>query len=106
MDLEYFKTKTHITDLQKLRDQELYFIIHLFKDELEYFNQSDEFKLKGLIIACNEMKDLIKDLRFILNGYMDIINENDLSFCSKIDIERLLERMNIIEDYLKKNKSR
>ena len=105
MNLEYFKTKTHITDLQKLRDQELYFIIHLFKDELEYFNQSDEFKLKGLIIACNEMKDLIKDLRFILNGYMDIINENDLSFCSKIDIERLLERMNIIEDYLKKIKA-
>ena len=32
MDLEYFKTLTHIThitDLQKLKDQELYFIICL-----------------------------------------------------------------------------
>ena len=33
MDLEYFKNQTHITDLQKLKDQELYFIIRLFKDE-------------------------------------------------------------------------
>ena len=24
MDLEYFKNQTHITDLQKLKDQELY----------------------------------------------------------------------------------
>ena len=51
MDLEYFKTQTHITDLQKLKDQELFFIIRLFKDELEYFNQFDGFQLKGLIIA-------------------------------------------------------
>ena len=54
MDLEYFKTLTHITDL---KDQELFFIIRLFKDELEYFNNFDGFQLKGLIIACNEMKD-------------------------------------------------
>ena len=107
MDLEYFKTLTHITDLtdlQKLKDQELYFIIRLFKDELEYFNNFDGFKLQGLIIACNEMKDLIKDVRFILNSYMNIINENDLSFCSKIDIERLLLHMDKIEKYLKRIK--
>ena len=104
MDLEYFKKQTHITDLQKLKDQELYFIIRLFKDELEYFNNFDGFKLQGLIIACNEMKDLIKDVRFILNSYMNIINENDLSFCSKIDIKRLLLHMDKIENYLKKIK--
>ena len=93
MDLEYFKNQTHITDLQKLKDQELYFIIRLFRDKLEYFNNFDGFKLEGLIIACNKMKDLIKDFRFILNGYMNIINENNLSFCSIIDIERLLSDM-------------
>ena len=98
MDLEYFKTLTHITDLQKLKDQELYFIIRLFKDELEYFNDFDGFQLKGLIIACNEMKDLIKDFRFILNGYINIINENDLSFCSITDIERLSSDMDKIEE--------
>ena len=104
MDLEYFKNQTHITDLQKLKDQELYFIIRLFKDELEYFNQFDGFQLNGLIIACNEMKDLIKDIRFILNGYINIINENDLSFCSITDIERLLSDMDKIENYLKRIK--
>ena len=100
MDLEYFKNQTHITDLQKLKDQELYYIIHLIKNELEYFNNFDGFKLQGLIIACNEMKDLIKDFRFILNGYIEVINENDLSFCSITDIERLLSNMDKIENYL------
>ena len=77
MDSEYFIDQTHITDLQKLKDQELYFIIRLFENELENFNQFDGFKLKGLIIACNEMKDLIKDFRFILNGYVKLIYENN-----------------------------
>ena len=35
LDFEFFKNQTHITDLQKLQENELYFIIHLFKDELE-----------------------------------------------------------------------
>ena len=105
LGFEYFKNQTHITDLQKLKDQELYFIVRLFRDELEYFNNFDGFQLKGLIIACNEMKDLIKDFRFILNGYMNIINENNLSFCSKTDIERLLSHMDKIENYLNKIKA-
>ena len=105
MDLEYFKNQTHITDLQKLKDQELYFIIPLFRDELKYFNNFDGFKLEGLITASNKMKDLIKDFRFILNSYMNIINENDLSFCSIIDIERLLSDMDKIENYLNRIKT-
>ena len=102
---EYFKNQTHITDLQKLKDNELYFIIRLFYDELAYFNQFEGFQLKGLIIACNETKALIKNLRFILNGYMDVINENNLSFCSKSDIERLLSDMDKIEKQLTKIKA-
>ena len=97
---EYFKNQTHIKDLQKLKDNELYFIINMFYDELEYFNQSKEFQLKGLIIACNETKELIKDFRFILNGYIDVINENDLSFCSIEDIKIILSEMDKIENYL------
>ena len=46
LGFEYFINQTHITDLQKLIDQELYFIIRLFKDELEYFNNFDGFKLQ------------------------------------------------------------
>ena len=98
---EYFKNQTHIKYLQKLKDQELFFIIRLFYDELEYFNQSKEFKFKGLIIACNETKELIKKLRFILNIYIDVINENDLSFCSIEDINIILSKIDKIENYLK-----
>ena len=97
---EYFKNQTHIKDLQKLKDQELFFIIRLFKDELEYFNQFKGFQLKGLIKACNETKELIKEFRFILNGYIDVINENDLSFCSITDIKIILSEMDKIENYL------
>ena len=102
---EYFKNKTHITDLQKLKDSELYFIIRLFYDELENFNKAEGFHLVGLNKACNNMKDLIKDLRFILNGYIDVIYENDLTFCSIPDIERLLSDINKIEFELKKIKA-
>ena len=77
----------------------------MFYDELAYFNEFEGFKLKGLTTACNETKDLIKDFRFILNGYMNIINENNLSFCSKSDIERLLTDIDKIEKYLNKIKA-
>ena len=97
---EYFKNQTHIKDLQKLKDQELFFIIRLFYDELEYFNQYKGFQLKGLIIACNETKELIKEFRFILNDYIDVINENDLSFCSIEDIKIILSIFDKIENYL------
>ena len=97
---EYFKNLTHIKDLQKLKDQELFFIISSFYKELEYFNQSKEFQFKGLIITCNETKELIKEFRFILNDYINVINENDLSFCSIKDINIILSKIDKIENYL------
>ena len=118
LGIEYFIDQTHITDLQKLQDEELYHIIRLFRDELEKFNKSEEFKLKGLIIACNEMKNLIKDFRFILNGYIEVINnqlpyygrpvEEDteqIPFCSIEEIEELLKEMDKIENILDKIKA-
>ena len=105
LDLEYFKNQTHINDLQKLNDKELYFIIRLLEDELKEFNINDGFKTKGLIIACNEMADLLKDLRFILYGYMDVMRENDLSFCDKTDTERLISNIDKIDNYLTKIKA-
>ena len=105
MDPEYFIDQTHITDLQKLKDEELYFIIRLFRDELENFNKSDDFKLKGLIKACNEMKDLIKNFRFILNGYIEVINNHNMPVCSITDIKQLLTEMDKIENNLNKIKT-
>ena len=101
MGFFYSKNQIYRTDLKKLINQELYFFISLFRDELKYFNQFDGFKLEGLIIASNKMKNLIKDFRFILNKY----NENDYSHSSKIDIERLLSDMDEIEDYLNRIKT-
>ena len=100
MDLpyEYFKSKTHITDLQKLKDDKIYFIIRSFYNEKENFNKIEGFNFKkSLINPCNKTKEIFKDLRYILNGYIDVINKNDLSFCSKTDIERLLIQMDKIE---------
>ena len=105
MNSEYFIDQTHITDLQKLKDQELYFIIRLIKDELEYFNQFDGFKLEGLIIACKEMKDLINGFRFILNCYIEVINNHNMPVCSITDIKQLLSDMDKIENYLNKIKT-
>ena len=107
LGFEYFINQTHITDLQKLKDQELYFIIRLIKDELEYFNNFDGFQLKGLIIACNEMKDLIKDFRFILNGYVKLMteNNNNIPLESLTAIEGLWSDINNIENYLNRIKT-
>ena len=107
LPVEYFTDQTHLTDLQKLKDEELYPIIRLFRSELEKFNKSEEFKLKGLIIACNEMKDLIKDFRFILNGYLKLMyqNDNHVPLDALKDIEGLYSVINKIEIYLDKIKA-
>ena len=96
LEIDYFIDQKHITDLQKLKDEKLYFFIGLFRDELENFNKSEEFKLKGLIIACNEMKDLIKDFRFILNFYIEVISRYNIH--SIEDTEQILKKMKIIQN--------
>ena len=105
LDFEYFLNQMHIKDLSKLTEKELYFIIRLFKDELEYFNIYDGFKPKGLIKACNEMRDLIKEFRFILNGYIDVSKEKDFLFRNISNTEKLITDMDTIENYLTKIKA-
>ena len=105
LDLEYFKNQTHASDLQKLNEKELKFIISLLGDEQKKFNINDGFKTKGIIIACNKTFDLLKDFRFILYGYMDVIKENDLPFCNKTGIESLLKNIDTIDNYLTRIKA-
>ena len=105
LDLEYFKNQTHASDLQKLNEKELKFIISLLEDELEKFNINDSFKPKDIIIACNETFELLKDFRFILYGYIDVIKENNLSFCNKTVTERLLKNIDNIDNYLTRIKA-
>ena len=101
LDLEYFKNQMHVTDLQKLNENELKFIIRLLEDVLEEFNINDGFETKDIIIACNKVIELLKDFRFILNGYIDVLRENDLPFCDKTNTERLISNMDSIINNLK-----
>ena len=105
LDINYFSNQIYVDDLQKLNDKELYFIIRLLEDELKEFNINDGFKTKGIIIACNKTFELLKDFRFILYGYMDVIKENDLSFCNKTDTESLLKNIDNIDNYLTRIKA-
>ena len=49
LNIEYFKNQMHVTDLRKLNDKELYFIIRLLEDELEGFNINNHFGPEGII---------------------------------------------------------
>ena len=69
----------------------------MFYDELANFNKNEGFSLKGLIKPCIETKKIFKDLRYILNSYINVIEENNLSFCSIPDIERLMSDTDKIE---------
>ena len=101
LDLKYFKNQMHISDLQKLNENELKFIIRLLEDDLEEFNINDGFEVKDIIKTCNKVFDLFKDFRFILYGYMDVLRENDLPFCDKTDTERLISNIDTIITNLK-----
>ena len=101
LDINYFSNQIHVDDLQKLNDKELKFIIHLLQDELEEFNILHDFKAKGIIEACNKAFELLKDFRFILYGYMDVIKENDLHFCERANTKRLIDNIESIISDLK-----
>ena len=71
MDLphEYFKSKTHIIDLQKLKDDKLYYLIQAFYKELEKLNNIKNAQLKDLKKLCDETAEIIKKIGFILMSY-------------------------------------
>ena len=71
LPFEYFKNMEHIADLQKLKDDKLYFIIQAFYKELEKLDKIKNAQLKDLKKLCNETTEIIKDIRFILIGYKD-----------------------------------
>ena len=105
LDLEYFKKQLHIKDLKKLMNDELYDIIDLLNKELREFNTKNRYGTKGIIIACENMSNLINDLRFILNGYIDVIKENDLSFFDITDTQEVLTNIDMVDHYLTKVKA-
>ena len=101
-DLAYFSKQNHITDLQKLNENELKPIIGLLEDVLEEFLISYGFKTKDIIKACDKAIDLFKDFNFILYGYMYVLGENDLPFCNRKNTECLISAIDTIITNLKR----
>ena len=66
---EYFKNKTHIEDLEKLKDDKLKSIIQEFYKELEKLNDEKNTQLKDLKKLCDKTTEIIKGIKLILTSY-------------------------------------
>ena len=75
LPFEYFKNMEHIADLQKLKDDKLYFITQELKKELEKLNKIKNAQLKDLKKLCIETTEIIKKIRLILSSYKDAYYE-------------------------------
>ena len=103
---EYFKNKTHIEDLQKLKDDKLYPIIQEFKKELEKLTNIKTTQLKDLKKLCDETTEIIKDIRLILMSYkgayyQEMSNHNNIKRENINDILYEMERIELILKDLK-----
>ena len=101
LDLEYFKNQTHVSDLQKLNENELKPIIGLLEDVFEEFFINGSSVRKKTIKACDEVANLLRAFSFILYAYMSIIRVYNLSFCDKTNTERLISNIESIIRNLK-----
>ena len=75
LSFEYFKNMEHIKDLQKLKDDKLYFIIQEFYKELEKLNKIKNTQLKDLKKLCSETTEILKKIRLILSSYKGVYYE-------------------------------
>ena len=103
LPFEYFKNMEHIADLQKLKDDKLYFIIQEFKKELEKLTNIKNTQLKDLKKLCNETTEIIKDIRLILMSYKGVYYEemSNHNNIKRENINELLYEMERIELILK-----
>ena len=100
---EYFKNKTYIEDLQKLKDDKLYPIIQELKKELEKLNDIKNTQLKDLKKLCVETTEIIKDIRLILSSYKGVYYQemNNHNNIKRENINDMLYEMDNIELLLK-----
>ena len=104
---EYFKFKTYITDLLKLKDDKLYPIIQEFKKELEKLTDIKTTQLKDLKKLCDETTEIIKYIRLILTGYKSAYYEemNNQNNRKREKINDLIYEIDNIEILLKNLKN-
>ena len=98
---EYFKNKTHIKDLQKLKDDKLYPIIQEFKKELEKLNNIKTTQLKDLKKLCDETANIIKNIGFILNDYKNVYQNDYYNNEEREAIDDILYEMDKINFFIK-----
>ena len=101
LPFEYFKNKEHITDLQKLKDVELYHIIQAFYKELEKINNIKNAQLKNLKKLCDETTRIIKDIEFILINYKYENQKDYYNDDEREAINEILHEMDKINFYIK-----
>ena len=103
LPFEYFKNMEHIADLQKLKDDKLYFIIQEFKKELEKLTNIKNTQLKDLKKLCNETTEILKKIRLILSSYKDVYYEemSNQNNRKRENINDMLYEIDFIELLLK-----
>ena len=103
LPFEYFKNMEHIEDLQKLKDDKLYFIIQAFYKELEKLNNIKNTQLKDLKKLCNETTEILKKIRLILSSYKDAYYEemNNQNNRKRENINDMIYVIDFIELLLK-----
>ena len=103
LPFEYFKNMEHIKDLQKLKDDKLYFIIQELKKELEKLNKIKNAQLKDLKKLCIETTEIIKKIRLILSSYKGVYYEemSNQNNRKRENINDMLYEIDKIELFLK-----
>ena len=101
LSFEYFKNMEHIKDLQKLKDDKLYFIIQAFYKELEKLDKIKNAQLKDLKKLCDETTRIIKDIEFILIDYKYVYQKDYYNADEREAINEILHEMNKINFFIK-----
>ena len=103
LPFEYFKNMEHIEDLQKLKDDKLYFIIQAFYKELEKLNKIKNAQLKDLKKLSDETTEILKKIKLILSSYKDVYYEemNNQNNRKRENINDMLYEIDFIELCLK-----
>ena len=101
LPFEYFKNKTYIKDLKKLKNDKLYPIIEEFKKEIEKLNNIKTTQLKDLKKLCDETENIIKNIGFILNDYKNVYQKYYYNNEEKEAIKDILEEMDKINFFIK-----
>ena len=101
LPFEYFKNMEHIEDLQKLKDDKLYFIIQAFYKELEKLNNIKNTQLKDLKKLCDETTEIIKKIGFILMSYKMVYQKDYYNDKEREAIDDILYEMDKINSFIK-----